>query len=108
MNPSQLIEQGNDAIAAGQIHQALALFLQATQANPQDPDAWQSLAMTHYKLQQHHQAADAIQKAINLNPNDPVLWTSLSMIQMKLGNIQAAEAASAKSRVLSWGGKIPT
>jgi Flp pilus assembly protein TadD len=106
MTAAELIEQGNDAITIGEVADALNYFQQATQADPQHIEAWQSLAMAHYKLQQYSQAAEAIKKAITLKSDDPVLWASLSMIEMKLGHIEEAEAASAKSRILSWGGKI--
>ncbi len=106
MSASEFIEQGNDAIAMGDVHLALSYFEKATEADPKSVEAWQSLAMAHYKLQQFSEAVEAIRKAIGLKPDDPVLWTSLSMIEMKLGHIEEAEAASAKSRILSWGGKV--
>ncbi len=106
MSASEFIEQGNDAIAMGDVHLALSYFEKASQADPGCVEAWQSLAMAHYKLQQFSEAVEAIRKAISLKPDDPVLWTSLSMIEMKLGHIEEAEAASAKSRILSWGGKV--
>ncbi|MCS7063281.1 MAG: tetratricopeptide repeat protein [Methylacidiphilales bacterium] len=103
---TEWIEKGNDALAVGELHEAVRCYERAIQLDSQNVDAWQALAMAHYKLSHYSQAAEAIQKAIALNTNDPVLWTTLSMIEMKLGHIEAAESASAKSRILSWGGKL--
>jgi hypothetical protein len=41
-----------------------------------------------------------------LNPNDQLAWSSLSLFYVKNGQVPEAEAAGAKARILSWGGKI--
>jgi hypothetical protein len=43
---------------------------------------------------------------VALRPNDQIGWTSLSLFYNRNGNIKEAEAAGAKAKVLSWGGKI--
>lgn len=45
-------------------------------------------------------------RAVELNPNDQLAWSSLSIFYVKNGQIAEAEAAGAKARILSWGGKI--
>lgn len=45
-------------------------------------------------------------RAVELNPNDQLAWSSLSIFYVKNGQIPEAEAAGAKARILSWGGKI--
>ncbi len=37
---------------------------------------------------------------------DQIGWTSLSLFYNRTGNIKEAEAAGAKAKILSWGGKI--
>jgi len=43
---------------------------------------------------------------VDLLPIDKNGWTSLSLFYNRNGNIKEAEAAGAKAKVLSWGGKI--
>jgi Flp pilus assembly protein TadD len=52
------------------------------------------------------EAVEAGKKAVELRPNDQIGWTSLSLFYNRNGNIKEAEAAGAKAKVLSWGGKI--
>ena len=47
-------------------------------------------------------------KAVELRPNDQIGWTSLSLFYNRNGQIQEAESAGVKARILSWGGKIKT
>jgi len=43
---------------------------------------------------------------VELRPNDQIGWTSLSLFYNRAGNVKEAEAAGAKAKILSWGGKI--
>jgi Flp pilus assembly protein TadD len=52
------------------------------------------------------EAIDAGLRAVELNPNDQLAWSSLSIFYVKNGQVPEAEAAGAKARILSWGGKI--
>jgi Flp pilus assembly protein TadD len=58
------------------------------------------------KLGRFPQAIEAGKRAVELRPNDQIGWTSLSLFYNRNGNIKEAEAAGAKAKVLSWGGKI--
>jgi Flp pilus assembly protein TadD len=62
--------------------------------------------MALMKLGRFPEAIEAGQKAVELRPNDQIGWTSLSLFYNRNGNIKEAEAAGAKAKVLSWGGKI--
>ena len=44
--------------------------------------------------------------ATDLRPNDQIGWTSLSRFYNRNGDIEEAEAAGTKAKILSWGGKI--
>jgi hypothetical protein len=46
------------------------------------------------------------ERAVELRPNDQIGWTSLSLFYNRAGNIKEAEAAGAKAKILSWGGKV--
>jgi hypothetical protein len=41
-----------------------------------------------------------------MRPNDQLAWSSLSLFYVRNGQIPEAEAAGAKARILSWGGKV--
>jgi Flp pilus assembly protein TadD len=58
------------------------------------------------KLGRFPEAIDAGKKAVELRPNDQIGWTSLSLFYNRNGNIEQAEAAGTKAKILSWGGKI--
>ena len=62
--------------------------------------------MALMKLGRFNEAIEAGKKAVELKPNDQIGWTSLSLFYNRAGNIKEAEAAGAKAKVLSWGGKI--
>ncbi len=62
--------------------------------------------MALMKLGRFDEAIDAGKQAVELRPNDQIGWTSLSLFYNRTGNIKEAEAAGAKAKILSWGGKI--
>jgi len=62
--------------------------------------------MALMKAARFGEAIDAGLKAVEINPNDQLAWSSLSIFYVKNGQVPEAEAAGAKARILSWGGKI--
>ena len=62
--------------------------------------------MALMKLGRFPEAIEAGKKAVALRPNDQIGWTSLSLFYNRNGDIKEAEAAGAKAKILSWGGKI--
>jgi len=62
--------------------------------------------MALMKLGRFPEAIEAGKKAVSLRPNDQIGWTSLSLFYNRNGDIKEAEAAGAKAKILSWGGKI--
>ena len=62
--------------------------------------------MSLMKLGRFPEAIEAGRKAVELRPNDQIGWTSLSLFYNRAGNIKEAEAAGAKAKILSWGGKV--
>ncbi len=107
MTPAEhCFDQGNDALAVGDLVGAEKSFRQATEADPDYFEAWHALGMILYKQNKFAEAVTAGLKAAAINPQDQMLWTSLSLAYMKNGQIEEAEAAAGKAKVLSWGGKI--
>ncbi len=99
-------DDGNAALAVGELAGAEAAYTAALEIDNGDPDLWHALGMVRYKLENYPGAIEAGLRAAELRPNDSMTWTSLSLAYMKNGQIPEAEAAAGKVKVLSWGGKI--
>ena len=104
----QLFDQGNDALAVGDLAGAEQKYLEAVSQQSDYFEAWHALGMILYKQSRYPEAIQAGLRAASLNPQDQMLWTSLSLAYMKNGQIPEAEPAACKAKVLSWGGKIIT
>ena len=62
--------------------------------------------MALMKVGRYPEAIEAGLKSVELHPNDQLAWSSLSLFYVRNGQIPEAEAAGAKAKILSWGGKI--
>jgi len=51
-------------------------------------------------------AVEKYRRCVDVDPNFFDGWHALGMALMKVGRFKEAEAAGAKAKVLSWGGKI--
>ena len=102
----ELLDEGNSALAIGDLAAAEISYAAAVAAAPEDAEAWHALTMARYKQANYLGAIEAGLKASVLNPNDQMIWTSLSLAYVKENKIEEAEAAAAKAKVISWGGKI--
>ncbi|MDL5051076.1 tetratricopeptide repeat protein [Oscillatoria amoena NRMC-F 0135] len=106
MTAEELYDEANGEVALGNLEDALALYRQAVEANPEFIDGWQALAMACLKTNRPKEAVEAAKMAVHLDPDTQVTWTTLSLAYNKDGNVEKAEMAGAKAKVLSWGGKI--
>jgi len=102
----EYMDDGNAALAVGDLAAAEAAYLAAIGAAPNDAEVWHALTMARYKLGDFSGAIEAGLRAATLDPNDRMIWTSLSMAYVKENRIEEAEAAAAKAKVIGWGGKI--
>ena len=100
------MEEGDTALAIGELEQAANFFRQAVEQDPQFQDGWHALGMALYKLERYPEAIEAGLKAARIDPNNQFVWSSLSLAFN--GNKQKleAESAGAKAKIISWGGKI--
>ncbi|MEJ2750837.1 MAG: tetratricopeptide repeat protein, partial [Anaerolineae bacterium] len=73
---------------------AKIFFEQATQANPEQAEAWVGLGYADYSLGLYADAAVAWERAYELAPDDPTVLISLGTLHWKLGG--RADDASAK------------
>jgi tetratricopeptide (TPR) repeat protein len=102
----ELMDEGNTALAIGELDDAAKYFRQVVEQDPLYQDGWHALGMALYKLDRYEEAIDAGKRAARLDPNSQFVWSSLSLAYNANKQKAHAEAAGAKARILSWGGKI--
>jgi tetratricopeptide (TPR) repeat protein len=101
-----LMDDGNTALAIGELEDAAKAFQQVVEKDPQYQDGWHALGMVLYKLDRYPEAIEAGLKAAKIDPNNQFVWSSLSLAYNANKQKAEAEAAGAKARIISWGGKI--
>jgi tetratricopeptide (TPR) repeat protein len=99
-------DEGNSALALGDLETAVVCYRKAVEADPEYFDAWHALGMALMKLKRYPEAIEAGKVAVRLRPNDLMAYTSLSLAYVRNGDIKKAEEMGAKARILSWGGKV--
>ncbi len=100
------MEDGDTALAIGDLEEAAKCFRQVVEQNPQFQDGWHAFGMALYKLERYPEAIEAGKRAAMIDPNNQFVWSSLSLAFNANKQKLEAEAAGAKARILSWGGKI--
>ncbi|MHA3771757.1 tetratricopeptide repeat protein [Verrucomicrobiota bacterium sgz303538] len=108
MNPEveQLFDDANGDLALGELEAAVEKYRRCTELDPEFFDGWHAMAMALMKLGRYEEAIAAALHTVEMRPNDQLAWSSLSLCYVRNGQIPEAEAAGAKARILSWGGKI--
>ena len=101
-----LMDDGNGALAIGDLEEAVKSFRKVVEQDPQFLDGWQALTMAYYKLDRYPEAIEAGRRAAKIDPNNQMVWSSLSLAYNANKQKAEAEAAGAKARIISWGGKI--
>lgn len=102
----ELMDEGSTAIAIGELDEAAKCFQQVVEQDPQFQDGWIALCMALYKLDRYPEAIEAGKRAAQIDPNNQFVWSSLSLAFNANKQKLEAEAAGAKARIISWGGKI--
>lgn len=102
----ELMDEGNTALAIGDLEDAAKYFRKAVDQDPGFQDGWHALGMALYKLDRYEEAIVAGLRAAELDPNNQFVWSSLSLAYNANKQKAEAEAAGAKARIISWGGKI--
>jgi tetratricopeptide (TPR) repeat protein len=95
------ITRGNNLYNAGDYKRAAAAYRVATQIDPKDGVAHNSLAWTLYKLNSIKEGLHEIDEAMKLKPNDPELINTLACLQFEKGDVDAAIATWQKAISLS-------
>jgi len=102
----ELMDEGNTALAVGELEEAAKYFRRVVEQDPQFQDGWHALGMALYKLDRYEESIEAGTRAAQIDPNNQFVWSSLSLAYNANKQKAEAEAAGAKARILSWGGKI--
>ncbi len=100
------MDDGNTALAIGELEDASKYFRQVVDQDPEFQDGWHALSMALYKLDRYQDSIEAGKKAARIDPNNQFVWSSLSLAYNANKQKAEAEAAGAKARIISWGGKI--
>ncbi|MCE0484433.1 MAG: tetratricopeptide repeat protein [Methylacidiphilales bacterium] len=102
----ELMDDGNAALAIGELEEAANCFRQVVAQDPRFQDGWHALAMALYKLDRYEESIQTGLRAAEIDPNNQFVWSSLSLAYNANKQKAEAEAAGAKARIISWGGKI--
>jgi tetratricopeptide (TPR) repeat protein len=102
----ELMDEGNTALAIGELEDAAKYFRLVVEQDAQYQDGWHALGMALYKLDRYEEAIAAGRRAAEIDPNNQFVWSSLSLAYNANKQKAEAEAAGAKARIISWGGKI--
>ena len=100
------MDEGNTALAIGELEDAAKFFAQVTEQDPEFQDGWLALCMAFYKLDRYEDAIVAGRRAAKLDPNNQFVWSSLSLAYNANKQKAHAEWAGGKAKIVSWGGKI--
>jgi predicted Zn-dependent protease len=101
-----LFDEANGHLAIGEIEEAVVIYRQCVERDPNFFDGWHALGMALLKTDHVKEAIGAGLMATTLKPNDLLAWTSLSQMYVRNGQIAEAEDAKGKARILSLGGKV--
>jgi tetratricopeptide (TPR) repeat protein len=71
----ELMDDGNTALAIGELEDAAKFFRQAVEQDANYQDGWEALGMALYKLERYPEAIEAGKIAAKLNPNSQFVWS---------------------------------
>ena len=101
--PSAAIEvmrEGLALFAVGELRKAEQAFRAVIEVAPDQPLAWNNLALVLVSLDEPEEAAQALQRSLALDGAQLASWTSLASVLLRLGQAQDADAACAAALAL--------
>jgi Flp pilus assembly protein TadD len=102
----EIFDDANGDLALGELDAAVEKYRRCVTLDPDFFDGWHALGMALMKLGRYPEAIEVGLHTVDMRPNDQLAWSSLSLFYVRNGQIPEAEAAGAKARILSWGGKV--
>jgi tetratricopeptide (TPR) repeat protein len=103
-----LLDHALDHMAAGHPAEAIPLLRRAVALAPDHPAASHALLRALEDSGDLDAALALVHTLIARDPNDPLPHTRLSILLQKKGDVPAAEAASARARILEWKRQLRT
>ena len=97
-----LFDRAVDLIADEKVEEAIAVYREAVEMDPEFSDGWQGLAIAYNDLGRYDEAIEAGKKLCALMPDDVLAHTTLSRIYQAAGKIDEAEAEGGQARILDW------
>jgi tetratricopeptide (TPR) repeat protein len=98
----KLYDDAVDCYADDKYDEAIALYKQALELDPDFGDAIHGLTMCYQAKGDLDAAIELTKRYIEQNPEDILAFTNLSMFYQKKGMVPEAEAAGAEARRLDW------
>src|SRR3982750_2842786 len=102
----EIFDDANGDLAVGELDSAVEKYRRCVEVDPEFFDGWHALGMALMKLGRYPEAIEVGKKTVELQPNDQLAGPSLSLFYVRANMIPEAEAAGAKAKILSWGGKL--
>ncbi len=96
------VDEALDAMAAGRPEAAIPMLREALAVCPEDGAASHALLRALEDAGRVEEALGMARGMVERHPDDPLVQTRLSILLQRVGDVPAAEAASARARVLEW------
>ena len=77
MKADDLVESGRAAITSNNLPMAVKLLKRATEVDPKNKYAWNTLAVAYMGMRQNDDAIAALKKQIEINPYDEYAYNAL-------------------------------
>lgn len=98
----ELFVQAVDAFGEKQLDEAIGLYHQALEIDPNYQDALHGLARAQFDSGRVDEAIETARRLTSIDPDDILAHTSLSMFYQSKGMIEDAEREGNVARVLGW------
>ncbi|MFN2433205.1 MAG: tetratricopeptide repeat protein [Gemmatimonadota bacterium] len=92
-----MVNAAAKAAEAGELEKAQMLLEQATEINPEGPEAWINLGTVYNRQKKTTEAIDAYKKALELQPDNQTLSYNLGILYHQMGRDAVAAGDSAKA-----------
>jgi tetratricopeptide (TPR) repeat protein len=84
------LDRGIRELDSGNIEAAIAAFLKAIEASPDDPRPYRNLGIAYELLRDFEKAGEAYKKALELDPSNAADMNNLAGVSRRLGNARDA------------------
>ena len=79
-----------EALKSGKPTEAISLFAQEVQVNPNNENAWYGMGQSYFNIQQYEQAENALLQALEINPGSQAAISYLSLALLNQNKLDAS------------------